>query len=478
MPRFETEDRFWEIEQDGRRLRMRAGRIGEPGDQIIRTSPYEVEAAKELEARIAAKLAEGFVRVERPGVEILEPDPGLIEAVTACLDPERLSTVEGNAALSTAWSVLGDWLSAHGDVRGELIGIDEAMPLADDSGRNRLLTRRDQLLDEWVPKWFGELSRLDGIGRPIHLGWDHGWVAVSRVGTEPGSLHLARYRMGLRDLVPVLDKLLCHPLTIWLRQLRIAELDPRGRRDLTRALEVLRSASRAALLRLELGDVAPGQWVRDETGNYRQRLALARIGSLAQLSRVSEWAPRLCALRIVGSELRVCPPLPQLRVLELQTDVYDEELRRWLVEGPWPKLERLWLRSTRLRDPWSAVREGAGIGELLASLEHKSIRELGLQGPAALLALVSYASDHPLELDELRLARLGDAEADALIDAHSALEGVDRLVIEEGHFNQRWRDVVVRYGARLHLTEQTFGLVGEGVGDDVRESIFDAPGWS
>src|SRR5690606_34252380 len=98
-------------------------------------------------------------------------------------------------ALQAAWSVLGDWLAARGDVRGELVTIDETLSYVDGRGREQLLARRDQLLAEWIPRWFGEYGKLDGPGYPIGLGWDHGFIAVARVGTEPHRLDLSRFRL-------------------------------------------------------------------------------------------------------------------------------------------------------------------------------------------------------------------------------------------------------------------------------------------
>ena len=70
----------------------------------------------------------------------------------------------------------------------------------------------------------------------------------------------------------------------------VARVSDRGRhhepqrRDLTRALPLLTRASLPALIRLELGGVSRGEWIRDEFGNPRQRIVLARIGSIAPLA--------------------------------------------------------------------------------------------------------------------------------------------------------------------------------------------------
>jgi predicted DNA-binding WGR domain protein len=476
MPRFVRDDEFWEIEREGRVVRVRMGRVGEPGEERVHTAAFEHEAMCDFDERIEAKEEEGYRPVEQPREQLLETDPVLGAAVLEALAPERLETAEGVAALRAAWSVLGDWFSSLGDVRGELISLDETLADVEGMAVRRLLARRDSLLATWITRWFGDYGRLDGVDRPIHLAWDHGFVTAARIGTEPCALDLSRWRLALRDLVPVLDTLLSHPLMIAVQQLRIAELDPHSRRDLSRALPLLPLASRKALLRLELGGVSRGDWVRSATGSMTQRETLARIGSLAPLALASRWAPRLAALRVIGRELRVFPPLPQLRVLELQVPVFDEELRGWLIGGPWPRLERLWLRSTNLNDPWA---DGGGeqLDELLATLQASPLCELGLQGQTALDRLVWLALSAPLRLDELRLFGLGDGSVDPLLDAHDYLGGVDRIVLEDTQITKRWPELQSRYGDRLHRCNETFGVVGEHTGNMLTESLFDAPGW-
>jgi hypothetical protein len=168
--------------------------------------------------------------------------------------------------------------------------------------------------------------------------------------------------------------------------------------------------------------------------------------------------------------------LPQLRVLELQAPTLDEELRRWLVEGPWPKLERLWIRCTQHKDPWSSG-EGPELDELLVAMSQAPLRELGLQGPTALDRVLEYAIGYPLELAELRLFGLGEAAVDALLEAHDFFMGVDRIVLESCDIVRRLPELERRYGARLHRCSETFGVVGERDGSDLREALFDAPGW-
>lgn len=475
MPRFETDDRFWEIERDGKRLRIRSGRIGEPGEQVTHLAHYEAEAKRDFEERIADKRSEGYRQVATAPEQVPEPDPALMGAVIEALDPERLITPEGASALQAAWTVLGDWLAARGDIRGELITIDETLGYVDGRDRDRLLERRNRLLAEWIPKWFGDFGKLDGPGYPISLGWDHGFIAVARVGTAPHGLDVSRFQLGLRDLVPVLEQLLGNPLMLPIRQLRIAELDPHARRDLSRALPLLPSSKLPALLRLELGGVARGEWIRDQYGTPRQRIVLARIGSLAMLARAREWAPRLAALRVIGREIRVFPPLPQLQVLELMVPMIAEELRVWLATSEWPKLDRLWLRATNFNDAWGQPQEGPSLDDLLDHLCSSPLTELGLQGSTALATFLTHARMATHQLAELRLFCLGNADIDLLLAHHHRLDAVERIVLEDPELGRRFDELERRFGGRLRKCRGTFAALDDGTVDPRREFLMEEP---
>jgi hypothetical protein len=475
MPRFVTDERFWEIEREGKRVITRSGLLGEPAEQITHLSHYEAEAKRDFEDRIAEKLEQGFRPVLAVSEAVGEVDPTLFTAVLEGLDPERIETPEGAAALQDAWAVLGDWLAARGDVRGELITIDGTLGYVDGRGRDRLLDRRNRLLTEWIPRWFGEFGKLDGPGYPMSLIWDRGFVAIARIGTEPNRLDLGRFRLGLRDLVPVLELLLGNPLMRPVRQLRIAELDPRARRDLARALQLLTTAALPALLRLELGGVSRGEWIRDEYGTPRQKIVLARIGSLAQLARAREWAPRLAALRVIGSDLRVFPPLPQLRVLELMVPNIAEELRDWLATSEWPRLERLWIRATKLNDAWGEARIGPSLDDIFDHLASSPLSELGLQGATALATFVTHAGMSQRPLTELRLFQFGDSAVDMLLNHRERLAHVERIVLEDGEIGRRYAELAKCFGSRLRRCQGTFAALDGGDGSYLRTSVFDDP---
>jgi hypothetical protein len=261
------------------------------------------------------------------------------------------------------------------------------------------------------------------------------------------------------------------------QQLRIAELDPRARRDLARALPLLTTAALPALIRLELGGVSRGEWIRDEYGTPRQKIVLARIGSLAQLARAREWAPRLAGLRVIGSDLRVFPPLPQLRVLELMVPNIAEELRDWLATGEWPRLERLWIRATKLNDAWSETHVGPSLDDVFDHLASSPLSELGLQGATALATFLTHAGISRRPLAELRLFQFGDSAVDMLLNHHERLAQVERIVLEDGEIGRRYAELAKCLGSRLRRCQGIFAALDGGDGSYLRTSVFDDPNW-
>ena len=433
MPRFESRDRFWEIELEDRRIQIRSGPLGSAGVATVRSAHYAAAARREYERLIATKLEQGFTQVERPR----QLEEGGVEELEAAVF-EQLAA--GRAA-HEAWAVLGDALAARGDARGELIAIDERLARQPGPG---LLARRRQLLSEQAPRWLGELARLDGPGRPLGLVWDHGYLAAARVGMVLGRLDLDRWRLGARSLVPVLAELLEHPLARPLARLELAALDEHGRRDFAPAMSCLLARPRPLLRELRLGSPAM-VWSRDGRGRVRRRSGWLPLGDLAALA-----APELAGLRrltLAGRQLAELPPLPAIVELELFVDRLTPELRRWLLRGPWPRLRRLWVVS-ELRDPWRREPgdDGPGFAELVAALRDGPLRELGIQGRTALGEL---AQSEPLELDELRVVQLGDAGARLLSSRCDRFAAVARLVLVDARVEGEWAALRRCFAGRL-----------------------------
>ncbi len=433
MPRLEKDGRFWEVAREGRRLRIRSGALasGEPVREQQRSSHWEQGARRLLTSLVEAKLHEGWALVERAGesselVRSPELERALIEAPT----PER-------------WAVYGDWLAAQGDRRGELITIDLELEHARDEPTTKALqARREALLAELLPTWFGDLCTLG----PTLLRWRFafGFLHELELGGGPGQLDLDEHAAASHDLAPALARVLAHPSAVMLERLRLGQLDRQGRRDLRRALDILASEPRPCLRRLELAGTHEQPRKRRELHSVRP--SGIRIGSLAPLTDLPRWAPRLDSLRIRGRELGELPDLSPLRSFELTVPELDAPLRRRLLAQAWPRLERLVIASEVVHDPWSGA--SLDLAQLLTRASASGqLRELGVHGPTALLELC----EHPCldRLEVLVLPRLRDVVAELLLARTDRLAGIRQFVLDRPELDHRLADLRDRLGSRL-----------------------------
>ena len=136
----------------------------------------------------------------------------------------------------------------------------------------------------------------------------------------------------------------------------------------------------------------------------------------------------------------------------------------------------MWLRTVNVNDAWGQAQVGGpSLDALFSHLASSPLTELGLQGMTALATFVTHAGMQQRPLTELRLFGLGDAAVDLLVSHHDRLAQVDRIVLEDGELGRRHAELSNRFGGRLRRVQGTFAALE--AGDDLRYSIFDAPGW-
>src|SRR5689334_11938966 len=121
MPRYEMANKFWDIKLSGSRFTTNFGKIGSPGQTRLKDYPSAAEAKAGYEKAIADKRKEGFALAggKKPKAAASTPkgDARNVELEKAIVaDPYD----------ADAYSVLGDWLQAQADPRGELIALQLA----------------------------------------------------------------------------------------------------------------------------------------------------------------------------------------------------------------------------------------------------------------------------------------------------------------------------------------------------------------
>jgi len=280
VARFEkkdTEAKFWEITLKGRVVSQRTGKIrtmlprvadGEIQhyDRVGRTADHEHpdddSAEREYEQLVAAKRSEGFKLVAGtapPGVIEMHVNADLEAAIRAA--PDDLD----------AYLVYGDWLLAHGDLRGELVALQHRMQTQPD---RELARRADQLVSGFLASWLGDIA-----GRALHrvkLSWRTGFVIAARIDGPANAtevaLHtlvaevlaspIARFvreltlRGSPRDVADAIPEA-APPLLATLRLLYNITYYGAGSPEDRRRLEAHRHALAATGIRVEVGTYVP-----------------------------------------------------------------------------------------------------------------------------------------------------------------------------------------------------------------------------
>jgi uncharacterized protein (TIGR02996 family) len=173
MRSFEFKDgksnKFWNIELKDKEFTVTYGRIGTAGQQQTKSFPDPTKAKAAHDKLVTEKLGKGYV--ETTGAvpsKPVEPSP-LQKALEKALvdNPDDLA----------AHSAYADYLSEHGDPRGEFIQVqlaleDEQRPAKE---RDELKQREKELLKAHERQWLGELAdplkKLHGCKYQFGRGW-------------------------------------------------------------------------------------------------------------------------------------------------------------------------------------------------------------------------------------------------------------------------------------------------------------------
>lgn len=190
MARYEKPDdesgKYWEITLKGLVVSTKSGKIGlgpssewqgrthfseRRGRRTDREYPDLATAQREHDKLVAAKLKEGFKRVDGA------PPPLVVEVLSnADLEAAILATPND----LEPYSIYADWLQSKGDPRGELIAMQIGMRNHTDAAK--FMTFKKQ--DEYLRKTYGHLWLGDVAEYRVKLVWKHGFVDTARILLE------------------------------------------------------------------------------------------------------------------------------------------------------------------------------------------------------------------------------------------------------------------------------------------------------
>ena len=117
---------FWEIEKTARTLTTRSGRIGSKGKTKKQSFKGDALAQRAYAEQILAKRTAGF---RDPTKALPEHDDPREPALEAAVRADRSDPA--------AYDVYADWLEAHGNALGELIGLQRALANKKDAAKTK-----------------------------------------------------------------------------------------------------------------------------------------------------------------------------------------------------------------------------------------------------------------------------------------------------------------------------------------------------
>ncbi len=241
-----------------------------------------------------------------------------------------------------AYLVYADWLTEHGDPRGELVVVQSQLETARDDAALR--ARASRLLAEHARRWLGSLAACGED--ELECTWQRGFVTALRIGPSPDVARPTKL-----ELVAVIAELARLPHTTFLRELVLGGLHRGGSTWLDVIHAIARDGLPANLERLELHhgrcDAELAHTELEGTA-----LANARLAGLRELR-----------LAIDTVELEAID-LPELRVLELATRAFTAAHVAALCGARWPALEKL------------SVRNADALGDLIALLDARAMPRL------------------------------------------------------------------------------------------------------
>lgn len=290
MPRYEYTDdkskKFWEIEREGDSFTTRFGRIGTDGQTSTKTFDDEAKCIREYDKLVQQKTKKGYALVAAQAAGPSEDRNRELEAAIFA-DPDDRD----------AWRSYGEWLTAQGDVRGEIIALE----LAGHSPENE--QKKNALVAANLQSWLGDRFRralADGNGdaETVRLEWRYGFLDKVRVATE--------YDYEGPKPVELLRDLFKSSASRFLRELRVGLTDAEGENSYEEEILAISKAGKLeALEYLFLGDFE----FPDET-----EISWTDVGDIAKMFPV---LPALKRLEVQGGGITSSKPidLPRLETL-------------------------------------------------------------------------------------------------------------------------------------------------------------------
>jgi uncharacterized protein (TIGR02996 family) len=275
-------------------------------------------------------------------------------------NPELEAAIIQDPDNADAYLVYGDWLQGQGDPRGELIALQHAAMLARGEEATKLEEQVSAFLGHHRETLLGDLAdALDEaeLEDDLRVEWHLGFIRTARVGQKDP--------YSGRDIAKLVEQLLTHPSTRFLRGLTLGMASFEPPNDYTDVIKALTEALRErggskTLQHLFIGDFQHPEDTRI-SGSF-----------LDDVWPLYELLPNLRSLRLRGDAAALGNiDLPELREFTVETSSLHPLSVKAIATAKWPKLERLEVWFGR-----NGYIEGSAMEDLQPILDGKGLSNL------------------------------------------------------------------------------------------------------
>lgn len=320
------------------------------------------------------------------------------------MEQELLAAIERDPEDPAPYLVYADWLQGRGDLRGELMTLQNATE--DRPGDHRISDAALDHVRAHAEYYLGELAPLVDEPRSLKLGWRCGFIA-SAISTSYRPWLQGRFEMSAERVLATLLQL---PSARFLTRL-VAE--PTNMIDARFIAQAIAAYAPASLRELWIGPRDPQSALRDcelgELGGWERFPQLRELrlhGDIERLDRLRLPALRSATIMLAGSA----------RALRVMDD---------LIAADWPNLERLHL--------WNAPL--LATVEQLLEREHVLLGDLGIINCAFADPVCRVIARSPIaaQLYRLSLARgtLTDAGVEVLVEQRARFPSLATIDVSE-----------------------------------------------
>jgi len=417
-----TSNKFWELDLDGSAYKLRWGRIGTAGQEKSFNFPSTLKAKSEADKLIAEKKKKGYQEIAVKGAAKKKAASSSKPAPEVKRNASMEKLIAKNPEDPTNYLVYGDWLTAEGDPRGELVTVQHAISQLSNADRKgakgKALLNREKSILKANADFTGTTSKL------VKLGWRWGFIQSVKFNN-------AEDWMDDEDKVDVpglLKNLLASPAIAGITTIEIGIL--RWDEIHKDASAILKGFGEAYGKQISKIVIAPPEDV--DTGMYEPGKACELIG---------KYFPNLEVLKLHGADIPLGKPanFPKLRELYLETCGFSKKDLAALVAGSFPKVERaeIWFGS----DDYGGNCKLKDLQPILDGKVFPKVENLGLMNceftDDIAKAIIDSKVIKKLKTLNLSLGTMMDAGAKAFLDNHAKIKHLDSINVHDNHLSKK-----------------------------------------